>query len=73
VSAHCAPNLHLPVTGATPNLRHVERFHEHARIEQLLFSGAADPTGGTVSVQASRPGHGLRLDADTAEPFLSKG
>jgi L-alanine-DL-glutamate epimerase-like enolase superfamily enzyme len=73
VSAHCAPNLHLPVAAATPNLRHVEWFHDHVRIERQLFSGAADPTGGTVRVQAERPGHGMRLVADAAAPFLEKG
>jgi L-alanine-DL-glutamate epimerase-like enolase superfamily enzyme len=73
VSAHCAPNLHLPVAAATPNLRHVEWFHDHARIEQLLFTGAADPTGGTVTVQGERPGHGLRLDPDAGAPYAQEG
>jgi L-alanine-DL-glutamate epimerase-like enolase superfamily enzyme len=73
VSAHCAPNLHLPVAAATANLRHIEWFHDHARIERQLFVGAADPAGGTVTVQDDHAGHGLRLDPDAAEPFLEKG
>jgi hypothetical protein len=31
---------------AVPNLRHVEYFHDHQRIEQMLFDGALDPAGG---------------------------
>ena len=43
VSGHCAPNLHAHVGAAVPNLRHVEYFHDHQRIEQLMFDGALDP------------------------------
>ena len=31
VSGHCAPHLHVHVAAATPNLRHLEWFHDHAR------------------------------------------
>jgi L-alanine-DL-glutamate epimerase-like enolase superfamily enzyme len=73
VSAHCAPNLHLPVAAATTNLRHIEWFHDHARIERELFVGSADPTGGTIRVQDERAGHGMHLDPDAAGPFLVRG
>ena len=43
VSAHCAPNIHAPVAGAVTNLRHVEYFHDHHRIETTLFDGALSP------------------------------
>jgi len=39
VSADCAPSLHAPVTAAIPNLRHVEWFVDHARLEPLLVDG----------------------------------
>lgn len=67
VSAHCAPNLHAPVAGAVPNLRHIEYFHDHARIEGLLFDGALDPTGGSLVPRPDVVGLGLQLrraDAD---------
>ncbi|HEX3194998.1 MAG TPA: enolase C-terminal domain-like protein, partial [Streptosporangiaceae bacterium] len=48
VSGHCAPNLHAHVGAAVPNLRHVEYFHDHQRIERLFFDGALDPAGGTL-------------------------
>jgi L-alanine-DL-glutamate epimerase-like enolase superfamily enzyme len=62
VSAHCAPNLHLHPATAIPNLRHAEYFHDHARIEQLLFCGAIDPTGGQMRPDLSKAGHGLTLN-----------
>jgi L-alanine-DL-glutamate epimerase-like enolase superfamily enzyme len=36
VSGHCAPNLHAHVAAAVPNLRHLEYFHDHVRIETML-------------------------------------
>ncbi len=67
VSAHCAPHLHAPVAAATPNLRHLEWFHDHVRIENLAFDGVLDPTGGSVTPDRSAPGHGLTLrEADLA-------
>jgi L-alanine-DL-glutamate epimerase-like enolase superfamily enzyme len=58
VSAHCAPNLHAPVVGATTNARHLEWFHDHARIEGAVLDGALDPAGGSVEPDRSAPGHG---------------
>ena len=60
VSGHCAPYLCVPVAAATPNLRHLEWFHDHVRIEQRLFDGCPDPIDGRLSPQ-DRPGHGLDL------------
>ena len=66
VSGHCAPNLHAHVGAAVPNLRHVEYFHDHQRIERLFFDGALDPAGGTLRPEPDRPGHGLtQRHADT--------
>src|SRR5699024_10636258 len=67
VSAHCAPHLHAPVAAATPNLRHLEWFHDHVRIETMLFDGALDPTGGVV--RPAGPGHGLVFRPEVAEPY----
>lgn len=69
VSGHCAPNLSAHVAAATPNLRHLEYFHDHERIEQLLFDGCLDPVGGTLRPDPSRPGHGLALKDADAEPY----
>jgi L-alanine-DL-glutamate epimerase-like enolase superfamily enzyme len=71
VSAHCAPNLHAHVCAAVPNLRHLEYFHDHVRIESMLFDGALDPNGGVLRPDPGRPGLGLALKAADAERFRS--
>jgi L-alanine-DL-glutamate epimerase-like enolase superfamily enzyme len=69
ISGHCAPNLHAHPAAAVPNLRHLEYFHDHVRIEGLLFAGALDPAGGTLRPDQGRPGLGLTLDRAAAEPY----
>jgi L-alanine-DL-glutamate epimerase-like enolase superfamily enzyme len=59
VSTHCAPHQHLAVALATPNLRHAEWFHDHVRIESMLFDGARPATGGQLRPDRSAPGNGL--------------
>lgn len=62
VSGHCAPSLHTPVAAALPQLRHVEWFADHARIEPLLVDGAPAVVDGALQVPTS-PGHGMTLSA----------
>lgn len=69
VSGHCAPNLHAHVASAVPNLRHVEYFWDHERIETMLFDGVLSPCGGTMTPQGDRPGHGLSLRSPDAERY----
>jgi L-alanine-DL-glutamate epimerase-like enolase superfamily enzyme len=69
VSAHCAPTLHAHVGAATANLRHVEYFHDHQRIERLLFDGALDAHGGVLTPDPGRPGLGVELRAVDAEQY----
>ncbi len=73
VSGHCAPNLHAPVLAAVPNLRHLEWFHDHERIESMLFTGSLDPAGGTVAPDPGTPGHGMVLDREAAAPYRVPG
>ncbi|MGI5406239.1 enolase C-terminal domain-like protein [Streptomyces chartreusis] len=68
ISAHCAPHLHAHVAAAVPNTRHLEWFHDHVRIEDMLFHGTLDPQGGAVTPGASgEPGHGLTLNRTAAD------
>ncbi len=69
ISGHCAPNLHARVAGCVPNLRHVEYFHDHQRIEQLLFDGALSPRGGSMTPDQDAPGLGMALRAADAEAY----
>jgi L-alanine-DL-glutamate epimerase-like enolase superfamily enzyme len=67
ISGHCAPNLHARIGAGVPNLRHVEYFHDHQRIEDLLFDGSLSPRGGAMSPEADRPGLGMALRARAEE------
>lgn len=69
VSGHCAPNLHAHVAAAVPNIRHLEWFHDHARLESMLFDGVLDPSGGEVR-PGPAPGNGLSVVDDVADRFL---
>jgi L-alanine-DL-glutamate epimerase-like enolase superfamily enzyme len=69
VSAHTAPMLHLAPTGAVSRLRHLEYFHDHVRIESLLFDGAVAPREGRLYPDLTRPGLGLELKHADAERY----
>jgi L-alanine-DL-glutamate epimerase-like enolase superfamily enzyme len=69
VSAHTAPALHRPVCLAAPRLRHLEWFHDHVRIEAMLFDGAPEPSDGTIAADPSRPGNGLVFKRQDAEAY----
>jgi L-alanine-DL-glutamate epimerase-like enolase superfamily enzyme len=67
LSTHCAPQLHAHIGVALRPLRHLEYFHDHARVERLLFDGVLEPTGGELGPDPARPGLGLSLrDPDAA-------
>jgi L-alanine-DL-glutamate epimerase-like enolase superfamily enzyme len=69
ISGHCAPNLHARAGVAVPNLRHVEYFHDHQRIERMLFDGALDPDGGILTPDPDQPGLGLALREPDADRY----
>jgi len=69
VSAHCAPHQHLAVAAAVPNLRHLEWFHDHVRIEAMFFAGAVTADGGSAPVNLTEPGTGLSFRDADAERF----
>ncbi len=66
LSAHCAPSLHAHPGCAGQPVRHVEYFHDHVRIEHMLFDGVLKSVNGELRPDLSRPGIGLdfkRADA----------
>jgi L-alanine-DL-glutamate epimerase-like enolase superfamily enzyme len=69
LSGHCAPHLHVAAAMAVPNLRHLEWFHDHVRIESMFFDGALDPSGGGVRPADDRPGLGLDLKESDAQAY----
>lgn len=68
-SGHCAPAITAAPAAAAPRLRHLEWFHDHVRLEQMLFEGTLDPQGGTITPDAERPGNGLELRTADAERY----
>ena len=65
ISGHCAPTCTPTLRVAVPNLRHLEWFHDHVRIEASLFDGTLDPSGGVIRPDPAAPGLGMTFrDAD---------
>ncbi len=69
VSAHCAQSLHAHPACAVPNLRHLEYFHDHNRVDRILFDGVLEPHGGVLRPDPGRPGMGLELKRADAERY----
>src|SRR5919108_1540551 len=69
LSGHCAPQASVPALCAVANLRHLEYFHDHVRIERMLFDGVLAPDGGCLRPDRSRPGLGLELKRADAERY----
>lgn len=69
LSSHCAPALHVAACCCAPRAVHLEWFHDHQRIERLLFEGAPQPRHGRLSPDLSRPGLGLAFKAQDAQEY----
>jgi L-alanine-DL-glutamate epimerase-like enolase superfamily enzyme len=69
LSAHTSPSIHAHVGSAIPALAHVEYFHDHARIESLLFDGLPVLREGKLWPDAGVPGLGLSLRVGDAERY----
>jgi L-alanine-DL-glutamate epimerase-like enolase superfamily enzyme len=69
LSAHCAPSLHVHTCCAIANLWPIEYFHDHARIEHMLFDGMLTPMEGCLRPDLSRPGLGIELKRADAERY----
>jgi L-alanine-DL-glutamate epimerase-like enolase superfamily enzyme len=67
VSAHCAPALHAPVAASVTNLRHVEYFIDHTRLEPKLFKGLPPAANGALIANTTVPGHGMSVAASAAQ------
>ena len=72
LSAHTSPSVHATLCCALVPAINVEYFHDHARIEQMIFDGAIAPVKGNLKPDLSRSGLGLELkraDADKLQIF----
>jgi L-alanine-DL-glutamate epimerase-like enolase superfamily enzyme len=68
LSSHTAPGLHLHPSCAARSVR-LEWFHDHVRIERLLFDGLVEPVDGVLRPELDRTGHGLLLKRSDAESY----
>ena len=66
LSAHTAPALHLHPLCALPGVRHLEWFHDHVRIEAMIFEGAPRPEAGVLRPDTTRAGNGLAVRREEA-------
>jgi len=70
VSAHCAPQISAHACAAVRRLRPLEYFHDHVRIESLLFDGTLQPEAeGVLRPDRTRAGHGLSFKWSDADRF----
>lgn len=70
ISGHTSPHAHVHVAAATVNLRHLEWFHDHVRIEHLFFDGCLSPDGGAVTPADDRVGNGYTFRSTDAARYL---
>lgn len=69
LSAHCGPSIHAHPCCAVVAFRHLEYFHDHARLERMLFDGVLEPKDGALHPDFTRPGNGLELKRADAERY----
>lgn len=61
LSAHTAPSVHMHACCGVPSAIHLEYFHDHVRIESLLFDGVVKPVEGELVPDLARWGLGLKV------------
>jgi L-alanine-DL-glutamate epimerase-like enolase superfamily enzyme len=71
LSGHCAPSLHMHAGCALIPMRNIEYFHDHVRIEHMLFDGVIKPKNGSLHPDLSRPGLGLELKRADARRYAA--
>jgi len=59
------------VACAVPSFENIEYFHDHVRIERMLFDGLPELVNGNLRPDLSRPGNGLSLKRANAKEFAA--
>jgi L-alanine-DL-glutamate epimerase-like enolase superfamily enzyme len=68
-SAHCAPQVSAHLCCAMEQAVHVEYFHDHERVESMLFEGVIPLEEGRLRPDPARAGLGIELKRAEAERF----
>jgi L-alanine-DL-glutamate epimerase-like enolase superfamily enzyme len=71
LSCHTAPALHSQIACAVIPFKNLEYFHDHVRIETMLFDGLPQLLSGELVPDLTRPGNGLQLKIADAQRFAA--
>jgi len=71
LSAHTAPALHAHACCAVTPFKNLEYFHDHVRIEEMLFDGLPQLVNGELQPDLSRAGLGLEFKQADAKKFAA--
>jgi L-alanine-DL-glutamate epimerase-like enolase superfamily enzyme len=71
LSSHTASALHVHPCCAVSRVRHLEHFHDHERIERMLFDGLPELVNGTLRPDLSRLGFGIELKRADASRYAA--
>jgi L-alanine-DL-glutamate epimerase-like enolase superfamily enzyme len=71
LSSHTASALHVHPCCAVARVRHLEHFHDHERIERMLFDGVPELVNGALRPDVSRPGFGIELKRADARRYAA--
>lgn len=71
LSAHTAPSIHAHLSCAVQQVRHLEYFHDHIRIERICFDGVLEPIEGKLRPDPERPGMGLSLRREEMKKYAA--
>jgi L-alanine-DL-glutamate epimerase-like enolase superfamily enzyme len=71
LSGHTAPALHTHIACAVTPFKNLEYFHDHVRIERMVFDGLPQLVDGALRPDLSRPGLGLEFKRRDAERFAA--
>jgi L-alanine-DL-glutamate epimerase-like enolase superfamily enzyme len=69
LSAHTAPSIHTSLCWTLSPAINVEYFHDHVRVENMLFDGAVHPVHGNLQPDQDSLGLGLLWKGGDAEKF----
>ena len=71
LSGHTAPAQHTHVACSVEMFKNLEYFHDHVRIERMLFDGLPVLVNGELQPDLSCPGNGLILKHADAKKFAA--
>ncbi len=71
LSGHTAPAIHAHLGCTEAPMIHTEYFHDHVRIERMLFDGCPRLVDGALAPDLSQPGLGLTLRRRDAERYAA--